>query len=402
MSQNPIRLDDLMARDVAVEWFESVALIQVVCKQIIEADKESDGFPTPADLLLQPDGSIAIVRIPSGEAAARAAARMITNLGSGPFPVQLRLALSQTAAGEPATSALSAFSDTLRFFERPNREDILRQLYERAATAPGKTQAHTEVASASPVQDKPPARAETTKEKQRGRRTGRLAAAVVIVAATSVSLVLFGFGATDTQIRSAMGSVRESVREKLGLPSSGAASEAVEKPAMTAAAEARVTHTPHKSRVHEAARRPAAANANGESPLPASGFPILGGVGLAPLQRGASDTDQVGRVDVIIYAEPETPTLEPEARIYSSNDSGVRPPRPIYPQLPGPGSIRKDAAVVELLIGTDGLVEHVKLRTLPRTIHDVMLLSAAKAWRFDPASIDGAPVRFLYRIAIAP
>jgi hypothetical protein len=31
-----------------------------------------------------------------------------------------------------------------------------------------------------------------------------------------------------------------------------------------------------------------------------------------------------------------------------------------------------------------------------------MLLSAAKAWRFDPASIDGAPVKFLYRIAIAP
>jgi hypothetical protein len=193
-----------------------------------------------------------------------------------------------------------------------------------------------------------------------------------------------------------MGSVRESVSEKLGLSSSGAPSEAVEQP-VAAPAKARVTHTPHKSGV-PAARRPTAANANRESPLPVFGLPILEAVGLAPLHRG--DTERVGRVDEIIYPERETPTLEP--RVYSSNDSDVLPPRPVYPQLPPPDSIRKDAAVFELLIGTDGLVERVKLRTAPRTIHDVMLLSAAKAWRFDPASIDGAPVKFLYRIAIAP
>ena len=400
MSQNPIWLDDLMTRDVAVEWFESVALVQAVCKEIIEAGKEPDGFPTAADLLLQPDGSIGVMRIAAGEDAARAAARMITNLGGGPFPVQLRLALSQAAAGEPATSTLRAFSDTLRFFERPNPQDILQHLYKRVSTAPSKTQAPAQVASAPAVQDKPPT-PETTKEKKKGRRRGRLAAAAaVIVVAASVSLVFFGFGGADTQIRNAMGSVRESVSEKLGLSSSGAPSEAVEKP-VAAPVKARMTPTPHKSAVH-AARLPAAASANRESPLTAFGFPILGGVGLAPLHRGAVDTDRVGRVDEIIYPELETPTLESEIRIYSSNDSDVLPPRPVYPQLPTPDSIRKDAAVVELLIGTDGLVERVKLRTAPRTIHDVMLLSAAKAWRFDPASIDGAPVKFLYRIAIAP
>ena len=173
MSQNPIRLDDLMTRDVAVEWFESVALVQAVCKEIIEAGKEPDGFPTAADLLLQPDGSIGVQRIAAGEDATGAAARMITNLGGGPFPVQLRLALSQAAAGEPATSTLRAFSDTLRFFERPNPQDILQHLYKRVSTAPSKTQAPAQVASAPAVQDKPPTPESKGPARRRCRRDRR-------------------------------------------------------------------------------------------------------------------------------------------------------------------------------------------------------------------------------------
>ena len=395
MSQDGIWLDDLMARDVAVEWFESVALIQVVCKQIIEEGGEPDGFPTAGDLLLKADGSIHVFQVPPGEAAAPAAARMILSLGSSAFPVQLRLALSQTAAGEPAIPTLSAFSDTLRFFERPNHQEILRHLYERTAAAAGRTQAAPEVAPVPPVQDKPPARAETPKEKKKRRRTGRIVAAAVIVAAASVSLMFVGFGGADTQMRNAMGAVRE----KLGRPSSDAASEAVEKPS-TVPSATRETHRPRKS---GAPPRPSTgANATGESSVPAPRVPSFVGVTLPALKRGATE---FGLLDEIVVPERDASALEPAARVYSLNDSGVRPPRPIYPQLPDPestraDSIRKGAAVVELLIGTDGLVERVKLRTAPRTIHDVMLLSAAKAWRFDPASVDGAPVRFLYRVAI--
>ena len=397
MAQNGIWLDELMGRDVAVEWFESVALIQVVCKQIIEEGEEPDGFPAAADLLLKADGTVHIFQVPAGEASARAAARMILSLGSSAFPVQLRLALSQTVAGEPATPTLSAFSDTLRFFERPNHEEILRHLYERAAAAPGPRRAQTEVATAPRVQDRPPARTETPKEKKRSRRTGRLAAAAAIVVAPSVSLVFFGFGGADRQMRNAM----DAVREKLRLPSSGASSEGAAKPTAAAAA-ARVTQKP--SRSGGPARRPAASSATRESSVGPQRLPIVGDA-LPALTRGAFDSGPAAPVHEIVFPERVASPMEPEAHVYSLNDSGVRPPRPIYPQLPDPesthaGSVRKDAAVVELLIGTDGLVERVKLRTAPRTIHDVMLLSAAKAWRFDPASIDGAPVRFLYRVAI--
>jgi hypothetical protein len=398
MSQSPIRIDDLMARDVAVEWFESVALIQAVCTQILDAGKGPDGFPTAADLLLLHDGSVTIVRIPSGEDAAHAAARMVAELGSGAFPVQLRLALSEAAAGEPGTSSLRKFSDALGFFERPNRQDTLRQLYRRAALAPGKPQPQTELAAAASAKETPATPSQAPKKKKKKAPTGLLVVAAVIVAVASTSLLLLGFGGGDTRIRGAIGSVQESVREKLGLPSSSAPSEPVEKPEAPTASEARGTLAARRSRVQDAARRPPATITSGTSALPISGVPVFAGLEVAPLPRSASS----GRTEAIV-SDYEVVTVEAEGRVYSVIDSAVTPPRPVYPQLPSPmGSIRPDAAIVELLIGTDGLVEQVKMRTVPRTIHDIMLLSAAKAWRFDPATIHGSPVRFLYRVAIAP
>ena len=363
MSQNPIWLDDLMARDVALEWFESVALIQAVCKQIIEEGEEPDSFPTTADVVLNADGSIGILEIPPGEAAIPAAARMIISLGSGPFPVQLRLALSQTAAGGPDTPTLRAFSQTLRFFERPNPQDILRQLYQRAAMAPAKTQAYAEVSPISPVQANSPARATTPKEtttkepttrettprettpkqatpkqatpeaSKKGLRTGRLAAAVVLVAVAAGSLMFFGSGDSSAQLHTAMGTARE----KLLWPASGSSSKAVDKPAQPAGTEARVTRGPLKSGAHEAARRPAAANARGESPLPSPRDPIVGEIELPLLKRGPFEADQIRRVDEIVYPQRESATVQPDGKVYSSTDTGV-PTAPAYlSQAPRPG-----------------------------------------------------------------
>jgi hypothetical protein len=85
------------------------------------------------------------------------------------------------------------------------------------------------------------------------------------------------------------------------------------------------------------------------------------------------------------------------ARIYTTSDSAVTPPRSIYPKLPDeplPGSRLTTQTVLELVIASTGLVEHVKLQTAPRNIHEFMIVSAAKAWQFEPARLDGQPVRF--------
>jgi hypothetical protein len=42
----------------------------------------------------------------------------------------------------------------------------------------------------------------------------------------------------------------------------------------------------------------------------------------------------------------------------------------------------------------DGTVESVKLLGKRHTVHDAMMLSAAKAWEFQPALKDGHPVKY--------
>jgi hypothetical protein len=88
------------------------------------------------------------------------------------------------------------------------------------------------------------------------------------------------------------------------------------------------------------------------------------------------------------------PTADPSI-LYSQTDQNVEPPRllsrPLPTRLPSNGS---DAATVEVVISPDGGVERVRLTSRPRRLVDVMELSAAKAWQFDPALKDGTPVRY--------
>jgi protein TonB len=103
----------------------------------------------------------------------------------------------------------------------------------------------------------------------------------------------------------------------------------------------------------------------------------------------------------VIYAtEPDPNGSQP---VYSKADAAVTPPRQVYPALPAEpsGATLKGAlTVVDLIVAPDGLVEKVHLRTTPRTIHEFMLLSAVKAWRFQPATLDGRPVRFRHSVAL--
>ena len=88
------------------------------------------------------------------------------------------------------------------------------------------------------------------------------------------------------------------------------------------------------------------------------------------------------------------PAVDPSI-VYSQTDQTVEPPRllsrPLTRRLPSGGS---DAATVEVVISPDGGVERVRLTSRPRRLVDVMELSAAKAWQFDPALKDGQPVRY--------
>jgi hypothetical protein len=95
-----------------------------------------------------------------------------------------------------------------------------------------------------------------------------------------------------------------------------------------------------------------------------------------------------------------------EGRIYTAIDVGIVPPLPLGRQLPATGPSGISAELVgqlELLIGRNGEVEAVKLHTPLNRYHERMIVSAAKAWRYEPATKDGKSVRFrLYRSVTLP
>ena len=75
-----------------------------------------------------------------------------------------------------------------------------------------------------------------------------------------------------------------------------------------------------------------------------------------------------------------------------------------YPQLPVAADASAAANVIELVVSASGEVEGVRMLAPVRRLPDVMLLSNAKAWRFEPALRAGVSVRYrlTVRWAVAP
>ncbi len=96
------------------------------------------------------------------------------------------------------------------------------------------------------------------------------------------------------------------------------------------------------------------------------------------------------------------------AVIYSAVDSQVTGPvalRQEIPKVPAhlAPSIRasKRTGIIEVTIDERGRVETALIRESVDPVFDGMVLTAAKAWQYQPARLQGTPVRYLKRIAIA-
>ena len=116
-----------------------------------------------------------------------------------------------------------------------------------------------------------------------------------------------------------------------------------------------------------------------------------------------------------VAAAPATPAVPARAPsrqpLYAAGDAGVTAPVMLRQQLPSPlepnAAVPDDWPFLELIIDERGAVEAVRLRAPSlapgQTLYrHRMLLAAAKAWQFDPATRDGVPVRYLLRVPLEP
>lgn len=89
--------------------------------------------------------------------------------------------------------------------------------------------------------------------------------------------------------------------------------------------------------------------------------------------------------------------------IYSAEDLEVVPPVSIHPRLPSeppPGIDVESLPLVELVIAASGEVESVRLRAPSPDVRTSMMISAVKAWRFQPATRQGRAVRYRQTIRL--
>jgi outer membrane biosynthesis protein TonB len=387
--QNQLRLDDLLARDVAVHWFEGVALVQLICRQLRAAAAANSGFPQAADILIGPGGSITITGRAGGNAVAGAAHVLALTL-SDDAPVRLRLAVSQATASDTGYADLAEFSDALTYFERPNPESIVESFRQRAMIAAPRAStrpARIDIVSDIPKQVVPPPSAP--------RRPLSRLAVIGAVSAGAACAAVWLIGGNIAQVAAPEVAIAENAQGEV--------------PGRAPRANA-VTNTAGVVKPKAINR----ATASSEPMLPMRPLELTAAPLLLVTAESASysypDESSISITPPIAASAEGAATVapgsaetdEPFDRIYTRADPDVTLPINVYPKFPSQpttGSVW-GRTVLELTIATDGLVERVRMLTAPRNIHEFMLLSAAKAWRFEPARISGRAVRFRQTIAL--
>ena len=376
--QTQLRLDDILDRDIGIQWFEGVALVQAVCEQVL-AQGRADAFPSAADIAVEADGSVAVLGHSAGLPVV-AAGHLLAAMAGDDVPVRLRLAINEATAAESPYRHLAAFSEALAYFERPGRRELIAAVHARAAAAPARS-------IARPRQSPPP-EVRKWQEQQAPPRRRRRALALALLGAGAVVAAVIWFAPDHPQISAEISAALSALVADVHPEQSRGPAEATRVPSAQ-------PHRPAK-KVKVPAREERV------TPDPANTY-------AASLLRDKRDTPPFMVFDEVLVVTASEPGETTEVsdrdtrRVYSRDDGFVSAPRPVRPQLPPEPPLDPKVAPpteLELVIGATGLVESAKLRTPPRNINEFMLVSAAKAWIFQPAELDGLPVAYRHRVRL--
>lgn len=123
-------------------------------------------------------------------------------------------------------------------------------------------------------------------------------------------------------------------------------------------------------------------------------------ISLPPVAPAPDATPYRAALSEPALASPAPALADVDTPVYDADAADVVPPVPVDAKALPPTTGASGAALnrMELLIGTNGRVEGVRMASRPARMSDMMMLSGAKNWVFKPATKDGKPVR--YRLPI--
>ena len=100
---------------------------------------------------------------------------------------------------------------------------------------------------------------------------------------------------------------------------------------------------------------------------------------------------------------PAAPVFSP-SRIWAAEDEGVTPPVSIKQDVPRVSRTvanqARDTGLLELVIDEQGRVTGITVRVSVHPMYDAALMSAARSWRYQPATVNGVPVKYRQLVRI--
>jgi hypothetical protein len=383
-----ISLDEIVAREIPVQWDEAVAVVEELCGMLTAGHE----LPVPKliDIRISADGAIALTDGAIGERGARSAGRMLhTLLSAANTPAALRLFVTH-ATSPDAYGSIRDFAAGLAYFGKPARKPLIRELYGRCAAAGLLSNGDVprrHVTSGERPSGKSPA------SEKRARARTRWTRRVIVASGASLAGVAIWFGMSTITARpenTSLPALISEAKSAVRTLQSGVITYLGFRPPDVRGAQDLLSPevTPSSNRLIKPGRW------QGE-PQQISSIPLLP----APDQRAVTVVPLVEpllTIDAPARAETPVETSEVARAIYSSTDADVRPPVLEFPQMPSTvGESRPDLMNrMELVVSADGTVEQVRLVAGPNRMTDMMLLSGAKMWRFQPAVKEGKPVRY--------
>jgi hypothetical protein len=100
---------------------------------------------------------------------------------------------------------------------------------------------------------------------------------------------------------------------------------------------------------------------------------------------------------------PEPKIVRPVRSVYSADDRDVIAPVAVQQRVPKyPAAVTRPlAGVIEFVVDESGAVQTAKMQASIDASYDSMVLSAAKKWVYQPATLEGKPVKYIKRLTIS-
>ena len=417
-------------------WHEAVAVVQ----EAATLWQPGLSIPGPEDIFVDDEGVLSFgFGDESSENPVTALASLLQGLLKGiEAPSALTELAAENAKAHPAHASLSSFSKALAFFERPNRANDLRAIAGRLQGFRERTSPEVEferlrekVAKADEPKEADQKPEQKAKKRPVATRQQQAIAATVVGIVTLVTLgfrsgVRDGVGSFVATTESGIQSVVSAGLTKLGIsnPPSTAPNAGTTGPSPTQPVELEKTanktdsaskagvpvRTTGTAKADLGATKPTSVARNTAKPLAASrpAAPTVEAVTPPtplPAASPAADSSSKGGPTLLPPlppAEPPKPSpaiLAPDG-IFSSAYPDVKAPALLRQQLPREPAPGDDTGFFDMVIDEAGNVANIKLISPRRRYHDRMLVAAAKAWKFRPATLNGQPVKYRLRIPI--